>query len=191
MHTFYVYVFRFNEFILAHTSNGSYTKSRLISHNTSVIGLVLFICIAVIPEASALKKHCEKLEQEIALKNLQFIKISEKECRHEVAKWRIQVHSPGMWWRQEVSNQWVRKPDLQSPGATCLPNSYSCVPSPVSILPGTLKFLLLHHRMSKISDVWQECLLGAGIGHATFLITRLARVCAFWASLSSISSSWM
>lgn len=86
MHTFYVYVFRFNEFILSHTSNGSYTKSQLVSHNTSVIGLVLFICIAVIPEAPALKKHCEKLEQETALKNLQFIKIRERECRHKLEK---------------------------------------------------------------------------------------------------------
>lgn len=30
---------------------------------------MLFICIAVIPEAPALKKRCEKLEQETVLKN--------------------------------------------------------------------------------------------------------------------------
>jgi len=96
MHTLYVYVFRFNEFILSHTSNGSYTNSQLISHNTSVIGLVLFICIAAIPEAPTLTKHCEKLERETALKNLQFIKIREREYRHKLTKRCVQVHSPGV-----------------------------------------------------------------------------------------------
>lgn len=52
-------------------------KSQLISHHTSVIGIVLFICVTVIPEASAQKKkkkHYEKLDQETTLKNLHFIK---------------------------------------------------------------------------------------------------------------------
>lgn len=90
--TLYRYVFRFNEFILSYTSNGSYTKSQLVSHNTSVIGLLLFICMAVISEAPALKKHCEKLKQEASLKNLQYIEIREA----QTGKGHTQVHSPDM-----------------------------------------------------------------------------------------------
>lgn len=48
--------------------------------------------MAVISEAPALKKHCEKLKQEAALKNLQYIEIREA----QTGKGHTQVHSPDM-----------------------------------------------------------------------------------------------
>lgn len=151
--------------MLFHTSNGSYTKSQLISHNISVIGIVLFICITVIPEAPAKKKKkkpYEKLDQETALKNLQFIKIRDRENRHKLSGWHTQVHCPGIWWRPDrvlipYLWQWARKPNLESLWVAYLPNSWSCVLSWASILLDTLKFSLLHLCMSKTSITWQEC----------------------------------
>lgn len=55
IHTSYDCIFRFNEFSLSYTSNGSYTKSLLVSHNNSIIDLVLFICFTVISELLALQ----------------------------------------------------------------------------------------------------------------------------------------
>lgn len=67
----------------------------------------------------------------------------------------------GCWFL--ISDQWVRKSNLQSAGVAYLHIAMSwanCIQ-----FTGTLKFLLLHHHMSKMSIAWQVFLLTGGMGH--------------------------
>lgn len=96
IHTLYVCIFRLNEFTLSYTSNGSYTKSLLVSHNNSITDLVLFICFTVISEVLALQSAVKTGIRD-CLKEFTVYKTKREEMYTQSGQSdTLKVHIPGM-----------------------------------------------------------------------------------------------